>query len=465
MPADRQPAQRAWIEYGRRLRAWRRRAGLTQRQVGDHLGYHHTVISKVEQGLREVPAGAAPRLDRLLRAGGELISVPDARADRPEPADLALAESGFLPLPHGGGTTLVRPTDCGWPTSLPEHGLLCPRHGDTGCAVPGPAAAHQMTVALDERLRRGLPIGSDPDVVHSLAATLIGWSRRGAEETPESIDGPAGAVLRVTMRWARAEQAAGRPPLTSLQFAAHFAQLLGRLQMQRGRRATAMAWFTQGLRWAAVSDQPAARATLLSDMCTLTRLDDDAGGALAYAQALEDVDPTRTWTTLLAHLYQARAYALRGDAAGCHQHLARTRRDRPRLGERDRLEAPWLDGDSGDLRLETGAAGALRDLAVRTGERRAATRAVAASEQALTCATTHTRSTRVLLSLRLADSLACAGDPEQAVATSSAVLAEAISSGRSTITEELRGLRSRLSARWADSAPVRAFETRLSQLS
>ena len=75
------------------------------------------------------------------------------------------------------------------------------------------------------------------------------------------------------------------------------------------------------------------------------------------------------------------------------------------------------------------------------------------------------RPTHVLLRLRLADSLACAGDPEQAVATTTAVLAEATGSGRSTISEELRGLRSRLSAPWAGSSLVRDFETELSSLS
>lgn len=449
--ADQQHTHSSWIEYGRHLRAWRRRAGLTQRQVGDRLGYHDSVISKVERGVREVPAGLAPKLDRLLGAGGQLSSRPHHT-----PPDT----STFIPWSrHRDGAVLTAPSDRGWPGALPELGLLCPCHGDAGCAVPGPAEAHRMMVTS------GAPVGPDADVVHSIAATLIGWSRRGAEEPPDVIAGPVEAVLRWTVRWAGAEVRAGRAPRTPLHLAAHLAQLGGRMQMQLGRRAIAMAWFTQGLRWAAVSDQPAARATLLSDVCTLTRLDDDPGSALACAEALADVDPSRRWTGLLAHLYRARAYALRGDGADCHHHLLQAERDRARLDERDRLEAPWLYGTDGDLRMQAAAAGALRDLAVRTGERRDAKQAVAASRQALACVPTDMRPTRVLLSLRLADSLACAGDPEQAVATVTAVLADAAGSDRSTIAEELRGVRDRLSARWADSSPVRAFALRLAQLS
>ncbi|WP_206743657.1 helix-turn-helix transcriptional regulator, partial [Kitasatospora sp. MBT66] len=37
-----------WQAFGLRLRQWRRRAGLTQAQLGAEIGYDHTAVSKLE---------------------------------------------------------------------------------------------------------------------------------------------------------------------------------------------------------------------------------------------------------------------------------------------------------------------------------------------------------------------------------------------------------------------------------
>ncbi|MEU3955584.1 helix-turn-helix transcriptional regulator, partial [Streptomyces achromogenes] len=97
-----QPVE-SWAEFGRRLRAWRRRAGLTQSQLGLRVGYHHSLISRLEAGLREPPAGLVGRLDSVLGAGGELAAVaaaPVGAPYRPEgpPANPRL----FAPVPGGG---------------------------------------------------------------------------------------------------------------------------------------------------------------------------------------------------------------------------------------------------------------------------------------------------------------------------------------------------------------------------
>ncbi|MFJ1826313.1 helix-turn-helix domain-containing protein, partial [Streptomyces sp. NPDC088178] len=63
----------AWRDFGTRLRQWRRRAGLTQAQVGTRVGYDHTAISKLEHGTRKTPLPLARRLDDLLTAGGDLV--------------------------------------------------------------------------------------------------------------------------------------------------------------------------------------------------------------------------------------------------------------------------------------------------------------------------------------------------------------------------------------------------------
>ncbi|NEA05046.1 XRE family transcriptional regulator, partial [Streptomyces sp. SID10116] len=208
--------------------------------------------------------------------------------------------------------------------------------------------------------------------------------------------------------------------------AAQYAQVAGRLRMERGQGGVAMAWFGHGLRWADAAQDAEARATLLCDMSTLVRLDGDPASTLVYAQAIGAVDVRRRWMTTLADLYQARAYALGHDVASCRRHLAMARRRFARLDDRDRLEAPWLSGAEGVLRVESAAGGALRDLSVVTGGRAVARRAVEATARSYALLAPTMRSTRLLLTLRLADSWACAGDPVAAVTLAGPVLEEVV---------------------------------------
>lgn len=89
-----------WAEFGRQLRSLRRAAGLTQLQLGLRVGYHHSVVSRLEAGLREPPVGLVRRLDAVLETGGELAATVAAPREVPRrpgrfPADPAL----FTPLP------------------------------------------------------------------------------------------------------------------------------------------------------------------------------------------------------------------------------------------------------------------------------------------------------------------------------------------------------------------------------
>ncbi|WP_317621388.1 helix-turn-helix transcriptional regulator, partial [Streptomyces sp. CBMA123] len=94
--------QCAWREFGARLRHWRRRAGLTQAQLGAGIGYDHTAVSKIEHGARRVTPRVAGRIDELLRAGGELVAacLRAETAELPRPAPFA---PGLLRPPLPGG--------------------------------------------------------------------------------------------------------------------------------------------------------------------------------------------------------------------------------------------------------------------------------------------------------------------------------------------------------------------------
>lgn len=434
-----------WVRFGRELRAWRRRAGLTQQQLGAGVGYHHSLISRVEGGVREPPPGLPERLDRLLGAGGVLSAlaapspVGGGRSVRPPP----------LPGTAPGGTRIPLSN---WPAQLPEHGLACPLHGSVGCPVPAPTDLPAM-LSIDHRRAPG----TDPAVVHGLAALLLAYTRASLEELSTEIIGSVERVLHVVAGWAAAGGTGVRPLLP---FAANYAQLAGRLRMQRGQATIGMAWFSNGLRWADGCDDVTARATLLSDLCTLARLDHDAASSLGYARALGAVDPGRGWVVTLSHLYLARAYALAGDVTGCRRQVALSRHRLSRLDGRDADEAPWLCGADGQVRVEAAAAGALRDLAVVTGDVATARRAVRASGRALANLPAQMRPSYLLLTLRLADSYACAADPEAALATAGPVLAEAARAHRTTIRRELRGLRRRLD-RWSDLPAAGEFTAAL----
>ncbi|MFC4331650.1 helix-turn-helix domain-containing protein [Streptomyces andamanensis] len=485
----------AWGEFGRRLRSRRRQAGLTQLQLGLRVGYHHTLISKLESGLREPPAGLVRRLDAVLETGGELAALAAAPREAPPAADRPPLDRklfGAMPGADAPGAGAA-PDPRLWPAELPAEGLACPLHGTAGCAVPdrgelpellavlaaltgrspgaaglGPrtgaagAAGGRGVAAAAARARgTGTGTGAEAELLHALTAVLACLIREAFHRTTADSLATVERLLRSVVRWAEEVNATGRLPYGQLRLAAQYAQVAGRLRMQRGQGGIGMAWFGHGLGWAdAVHDAP-ARATLLSDMCTLVRLDEDPGSTLAYAQAIGAVDPRRRWVATLSGLYQARGYALGHDAAECRQHITAARRGFARLGRRDLLEAPWLAGAEGEMRVESAIGGALRDLAAATGDRTTARRAVEATARSRARLPEVMRATHLLLTLRLADGWACAGDPGAAVAVAGPVLREAVAARELMISAELRGLHGRLFGRWGDLAEVREYRERL----
>ncbi|QES40516.1 XRE family transcriptional regulator [Streptomyces venezuelae] len=462
------PVDPGWAEFGRLLRFHRRRAGLTQLQLGSRVGYHHTFISRLEGGLREPPYDLVNRLDAVLGTGGRLaalVASPPASPCAPglPPASPTL----FAPIPGtdapGDPASLTAQP---WPVRLPAEGLACPLHGRVGCATPDREAVTDLLAGLTGPYDRvGDTAGAEAELLHGLTAVLACLIRETSGRATDAGAGTVERLLRGVVRWAEADNAAGRLPYGQLRLAAQYAQVAGRLRMERGQSGVAMAWFGHGLRWADAAQDAEARATLLSDMSTLVRLDGDPASMLVYAQAIGAVDVRRRWMVMLSGLYQARAYALSHDVAACRRHLSTARRRFARLDDRDRLEAPWLSGAEGVLRVESAVGGALRDLSVVTGDRAVARRAVEATARSYALLPPVMRSTRLLLTLRLADSWACAGDPVAAVTLAGPVLDEALGARELTVADELRGLHRRLAGRWRDLPEVREYRERVRAVS
>ncbi|MFF9352516.1 helix-turn-helix domain-containing protein [Streptomyces sp. NPDC014734] len=445
-----------WRAFGTRLRQWRRRAGLTQAQVGARVGYDHTAISKLEHGTRKTPLPLARRLDELLTAGGDLLAAceaaeseaPGGARDGGGTARGATPPARTVPLPGepvGGDLLSLLPPDTVVPTTLPTYGLVCPVHGRDGCAVPALAdvvALHADFCELGPAAVSCPPL--DVDTVHALTALLAVCLRADEERAWPGATVVVERTLHAMLRWMALPAAPYQRQLAPL--AAEYAQSAGCLRLLWGRNATAMAWLDRSLVWADTAGHVGTQVAALGDMSTLARLEGDGPSALSYGGAIRQAAAGRHWAGALSDLYLARGHAVRGDARQALGHIERAWSQMDRAGERDEAEAPWLSVASVRLRVESGAAGALRDLAAATGDRRLALRAVAATRSALELLPPGMHSARTLFTVRMADAHACARDPQAAVAIAGPVLDTTEVTAATLLGRELRGLHSRLAA-------------------
>ncbi|MEE1840921.1 helix-turn-helix domain-containing protein [Streptomyces sp. NPDC093108] len=467
-PAPDARTAEVWRTFGTRLRQWRRRAGLTQAQVGARVGYDHTAISKLEHGTRRTPLPLARRLDELMSADGALLAACEA-ADAAGTAGTGAAESaGPVPArqvpfpgePAGGALLAMLPPDTVLPSRLPSYGLMCPVHGRDGCTVPVLAdviALHAAFCSLGPDTVSCPAL--DIDTVHALTALLAVCLRADEERAWPGATVVVERTLHAMLRWMALPAAPYQRQLAPL--AAEYAQSAGCLRLLWGRNATAMAWLDRSLVWAGLAGHVGTEVAALSDMSTLARLEGDGPSALAYGGAIRQAAAGRYWAGAMSDLYLARGHAVRGDARQTLGHIDRAWSQLDRVGERDETEAPWLSVASVRLRVESGAAGALRDLAAATGDRRLALRAVGAARTALTLLPPGMHSARTLFLVRMADAHVCARDPQAAIAIAGPVLDTTEVTASTLLGQELRGLHGRLAARHDNRPEIEDFTRRL----
>ncbi|MBD0670316.1 helix-turn-helix transcriptional regulator [Streptomyces sp. CBMA156] len=442
--------QDAWREFGARLRHWRRRAGLTQAQLGAGIGYDHTAVSRIEHGARRVTPRIADRIDELLGAGGEL-SAACQRSESAELGGLEALQPALLrpPLPGGAPLGTPVPVPAPAPPRLPDYGLLCPLHGAEGCEVPGPdevAALHAEFCAPGALADPAAARPLDAETVHALTGLLAAHLRSG--ETGDRL-GLAAAVertLHAVLARLAAAPAAQRGPLVRL--AAEHSHAAGALRMQDGRNATAMACYDRALTWAGLASDRATLVGTLSDMSILARLDGDPVAALGYAGEIERAAPGRPWAGAMGRISRARAYALTGEVRATVREIGLARAHLDHIGAEDEADVPWLSIASMRMRVESAAAAALRDLAAATDDPRLARRALRATETALgLLGPNQLPSSRLLFVVRAADCLVCAHDPDAAVELLAPALEATGATALPALVEyELRGLRDRLAA-------------------
>ncbi|MCQ0022868.1 helix-turn-helix transcriptional regulator [Streptomyces somaliensis DSM 40738] len=424
------------------LRRLRRQSGWSQARLAAELGYHHSVVSRWEAGARKPSLAVVRRIDHVLDTGGELArdwAGADGGRSRTPPREEPLPG---LPGPSRGGEgPQVVPDHAPWPVRLPHHGVDCPLHPSAHCAVPPAERAAEIHRAfVSDPVRH-----TAPDAVHVLAGHLAVRLHTATEQGFPRGDAVE-AVLRPIVRALASAEGPYRTALHRL--AASYASLAGQLRMLRGQHGAAMALFTRGLRWAADGEDVGQRAALLSDMNLLARMEHDGASAVEYAEALLATARDRVWVRALGHLNLARGHAALGDLGETTRNVARARALLDERGPDDGDGPEWISGERGRALVEAGIGGALRDIAVCAADRGLARAALSATEYSIRLVPAGQRPSAVLLSLRRADCHACAGQPDDALAITSSVLAEAMATPLTTVCHELRGLRSRIAARW-----------------
>ncbi|MGW4214458.1 helix-turn-helix domain-containing protein [Lentzea sp. NPDC004789] len=427
-------------EFGLQLRRLREQVGLTQVQLAARLGYHHTYVSKIESGAREPRISFASKADDVLAAGGTLLALATKIRARMR-ADLCVATgTTAIPLPrapHGGEP----PRPCqARQVQLPMFGITCPSHGDSGCAAPVPTGIADVP-GVD-----GRTVGTE--TLHGFAALLTTYVEADISTSGGDLALPAEQALRSLMTVvpkARGDQADGL-----LQLAARYADLAGWLRVKRGQHGIAMTWLQRSVEWALASDGLPTACEALSSMSVIALIEGDGPTALEYAQAAASVDRSRRWTAVQAKLDQARAHALLGDYRAFTSLADAAQRGAERLSARDRIEAPWLTGAEGETFIASHLAGGLRDLAETTGLPEMADRAVAFAETSLLNVPSRMHGSRLLLTLRLADSEACRGDLDAAVNIARPIMPAVTAALNTQLSHELSRLHLRLGARFGE---------------
>lgn len=425
--------------FGRELRRFRELAGFTQVQLAARLGYDHTYLSKLESGARMPGIGFAGEADDLLGADGTLLALATTvRARRSSCRDGATGP----PLPWPAPTAQPPHLTSVRQIRLPSYGVMCPLHGTAGCTLSAPPASITELLGDDART-----VGVE--TVHGFAGLLTMYIAADLEVRDGDFTGTVEQTLRALMDLL--PKARGQVSAGLLRLAAEYANMAGGLRARRGQHGIGMAWLHRSVEWGLASGNLPAACEALGSMSTLAMTEGDGATALEYGRAAEAIDPSRRWSVVQSKLEQARGHALLGDWHEVVRQAGEAMRTAERLGDRDRIEAPWLLDAEGQAWIASHLAGAMRDLADRTQDRVAAGRAVAFAETALANLPAWMHASRLMLTLRLADSQACCGDTDSAVAVARPVLRAAQATRSMLVRRELDRLRNRLGDQLTES--------------
>lgn len=403
--------------FGERLRHWRERAGVSQAELGAELGYHHSLISRIESGDRWPPPGLADRCDTVLRTGGDLARLwplveDERRANCAHRRRAGNGAAGVPPAPAAAMYDLI--------PDLPP--------GRTHAQVAGALHTHYLAY---ERVMEDVGVSVVGPVIEGHVRRMLGWV--------DGADRNGAAVL--------------------LPVAARYGCLAGWAGFERGDYGRATAWLDGALGWAQAGGDLAYAGFLHTRIGVVALAQGDPGRSLARGRAALTTGGGRPWVAAFAAIVQARGYGMLGDQDACERQLELAEEQAARS---DPADAPWwLLPPEGNLMLAGTQAACYRDLAVRKGRAELAEQAVAYAQRALDHAPAGKLPYRMLNYVRLADAYTCAGQLEIAVAAVEPVFTVPTSLWYAPVRGELRALWRRLAHRWPDRPEVHRFAERL----
>ena len=284
------------------LAAHRAAVRLTQKQLGDAIGYSRVTVATAESGHRQPAAEFWVRGDDVLGAGGELTRAYQQLADvrsqrRREVAEREQVErSARAASSRHMGTSvgsLATPTNLEPPTAASAAQRL-PTEG-----------AHPASL-------REAPVGEVVDYLEQQWHALV---------RADNLLGPAHALASVRAQVGLIEQLL-RGGATGWQarlwgLGARYAESTAWLYEDSGDQMTAVGWTSRALEWAHAADDPAMVSWALFRRSQQAAAAGDAPGTLALAQAASR-DPGRLTGPMLAAVVQqhAQGLALAGDEHG-----------------------------------------------------------------------------------------------------------------------------------------------------
>jgi tetratricopeptide (TPR) repeat protein len=350
------PGRSALDRFGYELRRWRKMRGLSQDRLGPLVHVSGDLIQRIEVGARRPSRDLAERCDAALRADGALVLAWDAlRAELPGSAgseadadnltadtDKGLQETAERPMAmrivmpavsvDGDGITLVL---CGpaegdgsvdepytadravipcrtedgriiW-VSVPRRGFLLSGVGAAASAISGPTVAQGRSAA---RLvaRAGATSGSPFERFEAMRKVLMDC---------DNLFGPTQVIkltreqLAIVGNFRKNAQGKDRGDLLDVEI--QFADLLSWLYQDSGDRHNAQYWLGRALDLSHILGDNGTVAFILARKSQLAGQFQDGAEAIEVAEAAMRYNAPNRLSTIIATIYAAHGYALRGE--------------------------------------------------------------------------------------------------------------------------------------------------------
>lgn len=306
---DAEPSGAAEV-FGAALRALRKRASLSLRQLGQQALYDYTRISRAERGLILIPAPQVRVLDEVLHAGGLLIALRQA-------AGSPAAELAGSCSVSGGGSVIVE-------VRLPGGGSISVSLSRRGFGQL--IAAGAVTAAIPG----ARDLGGTSGPVYAVRQPsrvddqILGYFRRALAEFytadkmlgPRSLIGPVLAQVSVLDELRRGASARYTDPV--LQVLAQYGEMAGWLLQDAGDLDAAAGWSARAAQWAQCAGDTNLAAYMLVRQANIAVLTGDQTAVVQFAAgARRDQARLEPKLTALALQQQARGHARLGEFSEC----------------------------------------------------------------------------------------------------------------------------------------------------